>query len=980
MKLFLTILTAPLLAPLAAHAIAPMSLKTEFLDNPLGLDTTKPRFSWIIEDPTPGAKQTAYQIQAASGPDGFSKPDLWDSGKVASDQSHLIQYAGKLLTSRQPVWWRVKTWDRDGQESDWSSPASFELGLLDRKDWAAQWIAVPAEIPDRSETSKIWARHTAQPGPDHAKNVEFLLSHFPPVPLFRKDFKVEGEVRRARLYLGVRGYAVPSLNGRRVSDRRLDPAYREYDFKTHYVTLDVTDLVKPGSNVLGLELGGGWHGVGEERAISQVDAHRKRSECFIARLDLETSTGQATIVSDDTWTTTPGPTVKSVFFAGEAYDANRALPGWDTTGFDAAAWAHAKIVAEGTEQLIPMLLPPERRLDTIKPVKRYQVGENTWVFDFGRIFPGVVRLKAKLPAGTTIIQRWEQNNGSATPAHFYETPVQAPAGPERLIGKANGVVPPPLKTSACYVYTAKGGAEPEEWTPEFDYQSIRYVEVIGYPGEPPLDLLEGRIQHTDFRRIGGFQTSDRIIQTVTDRLLATLAYCTHGIVQDNNCAERQQGNTCIVAANYDAMAFAFDLPQYTRKALDGLRLNTVDGIPPEILHTRGRGSLKRDDMISFHAAAAFLPWKAWLFTGDPSILEAHYPLMKGFINRFADDVENRMDKLRCWGDWGDAWMGDDPRRPPTPFLDNLPRGYEKSVARIKANPNDPVDLGVFPINTSMALTSAARYYGALRETIRTADMLGKKEDAAALRNLATRVKAKFIQTYYQVDKKTFGSQTADADALQFGLVPDGDEAAVARSLRDDVMEKSGGHFTGGYYLDATAAMLAAHGYADEAAAGLQSLTYPSLGQVLVKWDHHAMPEGARGSRQATGIGGNRRIQADKCPPARWGYDTLAGIKPLPEGPGFRRFELSPCFPANIASAGAWHESPYGKITSAWEKKGDSIRWNVTIPWNTTATVKLPGLQAVTVNGQSKKDSAFDLPAGKWEITARDKVDSSQPGK
>ena len=542
------------------------------------------------------------------------------------------------------------------------------------------------------------------------------------------------------------------------------------------------------------------------------------------------------------------------------------------------------------------------------------------------------------------------------------------------------MVSPPLKTSACYVYTAKGGAEPEEWTPEFDYQSIRYVEVIGYPGEPPLDLLEGSIQQTDFRRIGGFQTSDRTIQTVTDRLLDTLAYCTHGIVQDNNCAERQQGNTCIVAANYDAMAFTYDLPQYTRKALDGLRLNTVDGIPPEILHTRGRGSLKRDDMISFHAAAAFLPWKAWLFTGDPSILEAHYPLMKGFIDRFADEVENRMEKLRCWGDWGDAWMGDDPRRPPTPFLDNLPHGYEKATAKLKANPNDPVDLGVFPINTSMALTSAARYYGALRKTIRTADMLGKKEDAAAMSDLAARIKAKFIQTYYQVDKKTFGSQTADADALQFGLVPDGNEAAVARSLRDDVMEKSGGHFTGGYYLDATAAMLAAHGYADEAAAGLQSLTYPSLGQVLVKWDHHAMPEGARGSRQATGIGGNRRIQADKCPPARWGYDTLAGIKPLPEGPGFRRFELSPCFPANIVSAGAWHESPYGKITSAWEKKGDSIRWNVTIPWNTTATVKLPGLQAVTVNGQSKKDSAFDLPAGKWEITARDKVDSSLPGK
>ena len=976
MKPTLPVLTALLLVPLAALALEPTSLKTEFLENPLGLDTAKPRFSWIVEDSAEGAKQTGYQVQASSSEQKLAKgeADLWDSGKITSDQSHLVGYAGKPLASRQQAWWRVKSWDQDGKETGWSKPATFEIGLLERRDWAAQWIAAPEEIPDRSETAKIWARHTAQPGPDHTRNVEFLLSHFPPVPLFRKEFKVDGEVRRARLYLAVRGYAVPSLNGRRVSDRRLDPAYREYDLNTHYVTLDVTGLVKAGANALGLELGGGWHGIGEDRAISQVEAHRKRSECFLARLDIETDRGQATVVSDDTWTTAPGPTVKSVFFAGEAYDANRAMPGWDTTGFDAAAWARAKIVPEATEKLIPMLIPPERLLGTLQPVKRYQVGNNAWVFDFGRIFPGVVRLKAKMPAGTTIIQRWEQNNGSATPAHFYETPVQAPAGPDRLIGKANGVVPPPLKTSACYVYTAQGGAEPEEWTPEFDYQSIRYVEVIGYPGEPPLDLLEGRIQHTDLARVGGFQTSDRTIQTVTDRLLDTLAYCTHGIVQDNNCAERQQGNTCIVAANHDAMAFTFDLPQSTRKALDGLRLNTVDGIPPEILHTRGRGSLKRDDMISFHAAAAFLPWKAWIFTGDPSILEAHYPLMKGFIDRFADEVENRMEKLRCWGDWCDVWMGDDPRRPPTPFLDNLPRGYEKTVAKIRANPEEPVDLGVFPINTSIALSSAARYYGALRETIRTAEILGKKEDAAALRDLATRVQAKFIQTYYQPEKKTFGSQTADADALQFGLVPEGEKAAVARSLRDDVMKTSGGHFTGGYYLDATPAMLAFHGYADEAAAGLQSVTYPSYGQVLVEWDHRAMPERLPASRQAAGIGGNRRIQADKCPPARWGYDTLAGIKPLPEGPGFRLFELSPCFPANIASASAWHQSPYGKIESAWKRQGDTVRWNVTVPWNSRAKVKLPGGEKITLNDRPQSKQEFELAAGKWEIT----LSSSRP--
>jgi alpha-L-rhamnosidase len=125
MKHKLTLLIARLLAPLAAHAIAPTALKTELLQDPLGIDTVKPRFSWIVEEATPGAKQTAYQVQAASSPERLATPDLWDSGRLASGPSHLVEYAGKALGSRQQVWWRVKSWDKDGKETGWSKPAQF---------------------------------------------------------------------------------------------------------------------------------------------------------------------------------------------------------------------------------------------------------------------------------------------------------------------------------------------------------------------------------------------------------------------------------------------------------------------------------------------------------------------------------------------------------------------------------------------------------------------------------------------------------------------------------------------------------------------------------------------------------------------------------------------------------------------------------------------------------------------------------------
>ena len=149
MRYILTLLTALLLAPLAAHAIAPAALQTEFLENPLGLGTPKPRFSWILEDSTPGARQTAYQVQASSSEEKLAKgeADIWDSGKVASDETLGVEYGGPALPSRSFVWWRIKVWDGNTKESEWSKPAMFSVGLLQPQDWQAKWIGAP---PDNS--------------------------------------------------------------------------------------------------------------------------------------------------------------------------------------------------------------------------------------------------------------------------------------------------------------------------------------------------------------------------------------------------------------------------------------------------------------------------------------------------------------------------------------------------------------------------------------------------------------------------------------------------------------------------------------------------------------------------------------------------------------------------------------------------------------------------------------------------------------
>ena len=117
--------------------IVPSHLRCEYLVNPLGIDVLKPRLSWILESHERGQKQSAYQILVASseGKLNADEGDLWDSGKIDSDQSIHVEYQGQSLKSRQQCWWKVRVWDKNGSLSRWSEPATWSMGLLEKADW-----------------------------------------------------------------------------------------------------------------------------------------------------------------------------------------------------------------------------------------------------------------------------------------------------------------------------------------------------------------------------------------------------------------------------------------------------------------------------------------------------------------------------------------------------------------------------------------------------------------------------------------------------------------------------------------------------------------------------------------------------------------------------------------------------------------------------------------------------------------------------
>ena len=200
-------------------------LRAEYLDRPIGLDITKPRFFWNCEG---GVKQTAYQIVVKKEGGEI----LWDTGKVFSERMTHIRYEGKPMQSRDRVEWSVKLWDENGIEGEWST-SWFEMGLLKSEDWKAKWIS---------------GDYTPK------KNTRY------PVDCFKKEFTVPKKVKKARLYITACGLYQAKLNGNKVGKFCLAPGFTDYRHRLQYQTYDATELLKEGiTNELEIHLADGWY-------------------------------------------------------------------------------------------------------------------------------------------------------------------------------------------------------------------------------------------------------------------------------------------------------------------------------------------------------------------------------------------------------------------------------------------------------------------------------------------------------------------------------------------------------------------------------------------------------------------------------------------------------------------------------------------------------------------------------------------------
>ena len=849
-----------------------VGLRTEYKENPMGIDTREPRFSWQMQSDRRGVAQSAYQIIVTRAASEMRNLPVWDTGKVNSDESIQHAYNGQPLQSGQRYEWRVRVWDKGSTASDWSEPASFEMGQLQPSDWKANWIE-----PDIQEDTK-------KPGP---------------VPMLRREFKLNGVIQRARAYVTSHGLYELHLNGQRVGDQVFAPGWTSYNKRLQYQTYDVTALLKNGENAIGALVGNGWYrgeiGFGGQR--NYYGDH----VALLAQIDVTYRDGRHEIIAtDQNWKSATGPILMSEIYHGETYDARLEKPGWDVSGFADGQWSGVRVVDGRRDDLIAPEGPPVRKIQELKPVKIFKTPAGDTVADMGQNMVGWVRLRVQGAAGNTVTIRHAEVLDKQ--GNFYT---------ENLRGAKETVR-----------YTLKGGGV-ETFEPHFTFQGFRYVAIDGYPGDVTPESVTGIVIHSDITPASEFETSNPLI----NQLQHNIIWGQKGNFLDvpTDCPQRDErlgwtGDAQVFAAT--AM-FNMDTAGFFTKWLkdmtaDQLESGAVPHVIPNVLGSRGGGSAAWAD------SSTIIPWTVYLNYGDKRVLESQYETMKKWVE---------YERKRAGDDY--IWDGDQH------FGDWLAFATNQADYPGATTSKDLIATAMFAHSTDLLQ--------------RTAEVLGKHDDAEQYLDLLSKIKNAFRKEFVtQTGRVGENTQTAYAVALQFDLLPEDLRGVAAKRLADEVRTR--GHLTTGFvgtpYL---CHVLSRYGYLDEAYKLLNRDRYPSwlypvkqgATTIWERWDGQK-PDG---SFQDKSMNSFNHYAYGAI--GDWMYEVGAGIAIDPAKPGYKHILVQPQPGGGFTSMKASHQTMYGKVSSAWTMNTDKFELAVEIPSNTTATVLLPKTQLATVseNGQ-----------------------------
>ena len=982
-KLTSVILTALFGSLAAIHAAEVANLRCEYRVNPLAIDAVKPGLSWRISSDAGerGLKQAAYQILVASSEDLLKKDtgDLWDSGKVESEQSVHLDYQGKALASGVLCHWKVKAWTLDAsgkkQVTGWSAPAFWRMGILKSADvsaplgWHAKWI-----------------------GHDDA-NLNIA-------PWLRKSFDLPSAPPRAFVTVNIAGYAELYINGQKVGTDVLTPAVSDHTKQVFYNTYDVTRLLKPGRNSIGLWVGRGM-ATRTDTAVHQITPALPHVR---AQIEAEIDGKPWVLGTDASWKTSPSSYTRSGGthhndFGGERVDPSAHIANWSSPDFDDKNWKNAVEVEAPKGEAVAQQAPLNRIGKEIPAVAVNDLGGGRYEIDFGTALTGWMRLKMPAwnaqaneiaedsafqgPANLKILKATyaaRDGAGSAdvtakvasmvkddalkvevappalggdpVPNHVKEliveyelhgkrrstraadfSPLTIPEQPKRAVVRMTfadkkhygvtigfGGKPDPRPDGSYQHFNqvsefVSTGKPGEVFEHKFNYAGFRYVLVEGLPVAPKKEDAVAMLVESDLEPTGAFECSNELFNRISRVNQWTQRSLNLG-GYFVDCPHRERLGYGDGQVAAEGFMTSFGSYGFYRKWLMDWRIRQgADGALPHVAPFGAGGGGP-----GWPGLLSAITWRHYLYYGDPRVVEENYDA----IRRFVDNLESRSKDgvMRAYGGQWD-FIGD------------------------WVPPERGMDTNNWPGRPAAELFNNCYRIQQLEILKNMASVLGKKDEVERCEARLATARAAVHAAFFD---KAVGNYGIDEQAyyvmpLLAGVTPETERPALLHKLEKNILEKNKGHLDAGmlgtYFM---MEHLRAIGRNDLVFTMFNQTTYPGWGYMLEQgattlWE------------QWNGYWSH--IHSCFTSPDNWFYQGLAGIQADPAAPGFKNTVIKPAIVGDVTWVKSHHDSPYGKVVSNWKSDGKKLTMEVTVPANSTATVFVPAKDAAGVTESGK---------------------------
>ena len=901
---------------ISAKKSQPFAIRVESLANPGALNTLQPRFGWSIQPIGRNTKQTHSQIQVSSSQALLraNSPDFWDSGKIASDCSVQLPYAGKSLTSATTFYWRVKVWC-NGKPTAWSVVGTFHTGLKDNpenpskgSDWKANWIGLDSIFPwDRNEFhSQLAARY------------------------FRKTFQLQKEIKEARVYVTGLGMYELYVNGYKIGDQVLSPAPTDYTQDVKYTAFDLRPYLNKGDNAVGMILGNGrFYNMRQGAKPWKIRTFGLPKLLFQLELTYTDGSKQI-IVSDQSWkATADGPIRSNNEWDGEIYDATKELKDWSKPTYDDKAWLQAqkttdpgenrhyfaKDIPQNNEPKTPhgnlnlkvarrvgQIADPMKVMQTLTPKSVTHLNKDTFILDLGQNLAGWIQLNVQGSKGQTVKLHYAeslQKDGSIYIANLRDA-----------------------LTTDTYILKGEGV---EIWEPRFVYHGFRYVEITGWPGTPTVENFKGKLVYDAMSTTGTFQSSDSTLNGIFHNAWWGIASNYKGMPVD--CPQRNERQPWLGDRSNGCWgeSYLFDNQRLYAKWVDDIQESMsqegqISDVSPNYYNYY-------TDNMTWPGTYLLVSYMLYRQYGDTATISKHYPSMKKWL-RYMETKYLTTDGIMNRDEYGDWCMP-----PESPELI-----HSADTSRI----------------TNGALIGTAYYYRMLRILQEFATVLQLPTESHYFAQKATSTAAAFQKRFYNPDKHCYGNNTVTANILPLtmGITPPTEQAAVFKSITDVIETKYDSHICTGVIGTAwLMRTLSNFGRGDLALKIATNRSYPSWGYMLDRgattiWElwNGDTANPWMNSQNHVMLLGDLLI---------WYYEHLAGIRNADGSNAFQEIEMKPDFPQGLETVNATYQSVRGPITSSWKNSNGNVLWDIEIPANAEAMVYIPApnQNAVTESGK-----------------------------